>query len=169
MGGLLPSGGYATHLSTRGKCPRAAGNGFPFDPKRLCARKGGKPLRIVAVGDSLSEQLARSLVNTLVRRLEKSAAWAVAESVPQSCKDWAQQQGKGGGSGSESRAPTTFCTTYLLHDSLCANLSITFIRNDHLQVRRARGNNRARKLWTVAVLWSQVQGCITVQHLTTEM
>lgn len=113
--------------------PKGCGRWFPIDVRRLCKVKGAKPLRIVMVGDSLNEQLARSLVNTLVRRVPKPATWAVVEAVPQSCTEWSEQE------GSRNRAPTTFCTSYTVHGSLCANLSVTFIRNDHLQVSQKVG------------------------------
>lgn len=74
----------------------------------------------------------RTFLNNILLEVPKPATWAVSEHVPPECEEWIL-----GGRGKKLRH--NFCRTYAIDSSVCANLTVTFIRNDHLQVCRVFG------------------------------
>ena len=104
---------------------RECGSWEPFDPKRFCASReqggwGGRRKSIVVIGDSLSEQLSRSLVHNILMNIRKPVPRdAVREELPEECRAWV-------------RPNTAFCATYWLNTSECRGLSVSFLRTDYL-------------------------------------
>lgn len=113
--------------------PKHCGMWAPFSGERFCHSaaglgRSGKGRSILILGDSMQEQFVRTFLNNVLLEVPKPATWAVNEHVPPECEDWIP-----GGGGKKLRH--NFCRTYAIHSSVCRNLTITFIRNDHLQVR----------------------------------
>lgn len=72
----------------------------------------------------------RSFVNTILTHVPKPATWALEETRPEGCLHWL-------GPDAPKKMKHNFCRNYRFKSSVCGDLKVSFIRNDHLQVREA--------------------------------
>lgn len=99
------------------------GQWAPFREAELC-RTPRKVNHILLLGDSLQEQFVRVFVNNMVQNIPKPATWAVEEWVPEECEDWI------GG----KKLKHSYCRVYRLASEGCSNFTVSFLRNDYLQI-----------------------------------
>ena len=100
-----------------------------FEGKKFCdSRVGGAGNNhgqdILLVGDSLQGQLVRGIAYNVLAHVPTPSKWAVDSRVLNECMEWI------GG----PQPPNAFCWHYHFKASVCANLTVHFLRNDYLHV-----------------------------------
>ena len=108
---------------------RQCGGWSRFRGKKFCdSRVGGggdgPGQDILIVGDSLQEQFVRAIAYNVLARVPTPSEWAVESRILDECMEWI----------GEPQPSHGFCWHYHFNASVCANLTVHFLRNDYLHI-----------------------------------